>query len=239
MAAGHAQAAIFFCRVAASGVHSGTSRMSHETDRAALREDQDRLRRMLERTVGRVVAAGESGLVERPEVSILDVACGACDEAETLSDFFRDLRGESGAKPTATRLVGTDVRARELDEAKARFRDGPGRSFEFFRGDASRLDGHRELAGEFDVLFFRHQNLYHGRTLWRKIFEQGMARLRDDGLLVITSYFDREHALALDAFRELGAEVVVTERNPESRGLITPGKSVDRHVAVLRKRGEG
>jgi hypothetical protein len=212
--------------------------MSHEADRAALREDQDRLRRMLERTVGRVAAAGETELVLRPELSILDVACGACDEAETLSDFFRNLRGGAGAQATATRLVGTDVRERELDEARARFRDGPGRAFEFFRGDASKLDSHRELAGAFDVLFFRHQNLYHGRTLWQRIFEQGLARLRDDGLLVLTSYFDREHALALEAFQKLGAEVVVTERNPESRALLTPGKSVDRHVAVLRKRRE-
>lgn len=214
-------------------------RMSHQADRIALREDQDRLRRMLERTVGRLAEAGETGIVHRPEVSILDVACGACDEAETLSDFFRDLRGEAGGKAAATRLVGTDVRERELDEARARFQDGPERCFEFFRGDASKLDGHRELAGEFDVLFFRHQNLYHGRTLWQKIFEQGLARLRDDGLLVITSYFDREHALALQAFQKLGVEVVVTERNPESRALVTPGKSVDRHVAVLRKRREG
>ena len=213
--------------------------MSHEADRAALREDQDRLRRMLERTVGRVVAAGGTTLASREEVSILDVACGACDEAETLADFFRNLRGEGDGPAAATRLVGTDVRERELDEARARFRDGPGRRFEFFRGDASRLDGHRELAGAFDVLFFRHQNLYHGRTLWRKIFDQGLARLREDGLLVVTSYFDREHSLALEAFQELGAEVVLTERNPESRALITPGKSVDRHEAVLRKKTRG
>lgn len=210
--------------------------MSHDADRAALGEDQDRLRCMLERTVGRVVAAGESAVRASPEVSILDVACGACDEAETLSDFFRALRQPGACGPVTSRLVGTDVRERELDEAKARFRNGAGRAFEFFRGDASQLDSHRELRSDFDVLFFRHQNLYHGRTLWQRIFEQGLARLRDDGLLVITSYFDREHALALETFQKLGVEVLVTEQNPHSRDLITPGKSVDRHVAVLRKK---
>lgn len=210
--------------------------MSHAADRAALREDQDRLRLMLERTVGRVVAEGEGGLAGGSEVSILDVACGACDEAETLSDFFQSLRREEGVPPARTLLVGTDVRERELDEAKARFRTRADRAFEFFRGDASRLEGHRELRGAFDVLVFRHQNLYHGRALWQRIFEQGLTRLKDDGLLVITSYFDREHSLALDAFEKLGAEVLITEKNPVSRALITPGKSVDRHVAVLRKR---
>jgi SAM-dependent methyltransferase len=210
--------------------------MSHDADRSALREDQDRLRRMLERTVGRAAVLGGAPLADRSEVSILDVACGACDEAETLSDFFRSLRSAGGSPPASTLLVGTDVRERELDAAKARFRSGEGRAFEFFKGDASRLDAHRELRDAFDVLFFRHQNLYHGRALWERIFEQGLSRLKDDGVLVITSYFDREHALALQAFEKLGAEVVVTERNPESRELITPGKSVDRHVAVLRKK---
>jgi len=210
--------------------------MSHDLDRAALAEDQGRLRRMLDRTVGRVAAADGLPLAGQPEVSILDVACGACDEAETLSEYFRSLRTGQGGPPASTLLVGTDVRERELDEAKERFRDTEGRAFEFFKGDASRLDGHRELRDAFDVVFFRHQNLYHGRALWHRIFEQGLARMKDDGLVVITSYFDREHALALDAFEKLGAEVVTSVRNPESRDLITPGKSVDRHVAVLRKK---
>jgi len=207
--------------------------MSHAADRAALRDDQLRLRRMLKRTVGTVSAA--SLALPRDQVAILDVACGACDEAETLSDFFQEWRSGPGQRPPSVRLLGTDVRERELDEARARFRSRPGRAYGFFRGDASRLAAHRELPDDFDVLVLRHQNLYHGRLLWQKIFDQGMARLKDDGLIVLTSYFDREHALALEAFRGQGAEVLITERNLHSRSLPTPGKSVDRHVAVLRK----
>lgn len=211
--------------------------MSHETERAAIAEDQRRLRLMLERTVGRAARDGQLAIEPgAEEIAILDVACGACEEAETLSDFFQSLRQGPDGPPPGTLLVGTDVRERELDEARARFQDGKGKAFEFFKGDASRLHTHRELREEFDVLFFRHQNLYHGRTLWQRIFEQGLERLKDGGTLVITSYFDREHALALRAFEKLGAEIVATERNAESRELATPGKSVDRHVAVLRKR---
>ncbi len=210
--------------------------MSHDIDHHVLSGDQARLRRMLQRTVGRAVASGASRLARDSELAILDVACGACVEAETLSDFFRSLRGPGAGGPAATRLVGTDVRERELDEARERFRPAPGRTFEFFRGDASRLSAHRELPDDFDVLVFRHQNLYHGRALWHRIFDQALHKLRDDGLVVITSYFDREHALALEAFESLGVEVVASERNPDSRPLSTPGKSVDRHVAVLRKR---
>jgi hypothetical protein len=53
---------------------------------------------------------------------------------------------------------------------------------------------------------------------------------------VITSYFDKEHQLALEALQKLGAEVVLSRRNERSRKLITPGKSVDKHIAVLRRK---
>ena len=68
------------------------------------------------------------------------------------------------------------------------------------------------------------------------VYDQALEKLDPEGRLVITSYFDEEHQLALDAIRKLGGELVVTERNEESRSLPTPGKSIDRHVAVFRKK---
>jgi hypothetical protein len=58
----------------------------------------------------------------------------------------------------------------------------------------------------------------------------------EDGRLVITSYFDKEHALALDAIQKLGGELIRSEFNEETRELVTPGKSMDRHVAIFRKK---
>jgi hypothetical protein len=173
--------------------------------------------------------------VGKSEVSVLNVACGACDEAGTLSDFFASLGGGDGF-PARTLLVGTDVRDRELGEARRRFASRGDRAFEFFKADASKLREHKQLREEFDIVFFRHQNLYNGRQLWHRIFEQALERLDRNGLLVITSYFDREHDLALRAFEDIGAEVVASVRNPASRPLVTPGKSVDRHLAVLRRK---
>ena len=87
------------------------------------------------------------------------------------------------------------------------------------------------------MVFMRHQNFWHGQELWKKIFDQGIAKLRPDGMLVITSYFDVEHRLALRALEALGMEVVSNRRNKASRALNdAPGKSVDRWVAVLRQR---
>ena len=206
--------------------------MGDVREQAAVELDLRRLRGLLDRGVASVARPALAG---KTDLSVLDVACGACDEAATLSDFFASLRGSSVDDRARTVLVGTDVRERELEQARSRFRSTAGRGFEFFKGDGSKLHTHRQLREVFDVVFIRHQNLYNGRRLWRRIFEQALDRLDPNGLLVITSYFDREHALALDAFSELGAEVVTSIHNPDSRALPAPGKSVDRHLAVLRR----
>jgi len=86
------------------------------------------------------------------------------------------------------------------------------------------------------MVFLRHQNYWHDRRAWRRIFQNGMERLTESGLLVITSYFDLEHELAVKAITAAGGELVTSVRNKESRALPTDGKSVDRHLAVFRKR---
>ena len=109
---------------------------------------------------------------------------------------------------------------------------------EFLIENATKNDQHKELGDDFNVVFLRHQHFWHGQELWKKIFDQGIAKLRPDGMLVITSYFDVEHRLALRALEALGMEVVSNKRNKASRALSdAPGKSVDRWVAVLRRRG--
>lgn len=190
--------------------------------------------------LGRVLrrALKQSGHV-LPKISsdplqILDLACGSCREATTLAEVFRDFSGED----RDVRLVGADIRQRELEEAAARSRaEGKARDqFEFLTENCARLGRHRELGREFDVTFLRHQNYWNDLPVWQRIFEQGLEKLKDGGLLVITSYFDREHALALEALERAGAELIVTAENEDSRLLNPPGKSVDRHLAVFRRK---
>jgi hypothetical protein len=71
--------------------------------------------------------------------------------------------------------------------------------------------------------------------MWTRIFAEGLHRLGEGGLLVITSYFDREHCMALRAVARAGGELLTTMRNPLSRPLPGRGKSVDRHLAVFRR----
>ena len=164
---------------------------------------------------------------------ILNVACGECREAETLVKVVQQIPGLEGVPPV--RFLGTDLRDREIEDAANRFRNRQNTRFEFLVEDASKLDRNREIGSEFDLAFMRHQNFWDEPKVWRRIFEQGLDKLSDEGLLVITSYFDREHELALKAIAEVGGELIITERNIDSIELKYPGKSVDRHVAVFRR----
>ncbi|MEZ0276251.1 MAG: hypothetical protein ACAH88_15185 [Roseimicrobium sp.] len=161
------------------------------------------------------------------DLRLLNIACGQCDEAETLVNFAKAQTSGD------VKLIGADIRIREILQARENHAHLPA---EFLLEDATKLSKHKELGENFDMVLLRHQNYWHGPELWKRIFEEGLAKVGDDGLLVITSYFDKEHQLALDALQHLGAELVVTHHNEDSRKLLTPGKFVDKHLAVLRRR---
>ncbi|MFV1994514.1 MAG: hypothetical protein ACC661_03675, partial [Verrucomicrobiales bacterium] len=221
--------------------------MSHHADQLRLRQDRSRLRALLRRALETTPLATSS-----PErIEILGLACGGCNEAEVLLELPSLLEEIRCGKPAAdprlgVHLVGVDIREREIADAEARCKalahtfapeekTPAGRaSFEFLPGDATRISSHRHLSQEFDLVFLRHQNFWDSETTWKKIFAQGLARLTPEGLLVLTSYFDREHLLALDAIEDLGGEVVLSLENKNARSLSTPGKSVDKHLALVR-----
>ena len=166
---------------------------------------------------------------EQKGMRILNLACGRCDEAETLINVGEDLTSGGSVE-----MVGADIRIREIRQARETHAHLPA---QFLIEDATQISQHKELGDDFNMVFLRHQNFWHGQELWKKIFDQGIAKLRPDGMLVITSYFDVEHRLALRALESLGMEVVSNRRNKASRALDdAPGKSVDRWVAVLRQR---
>jgi len=164
---------------------------------------------------------------KKAEARILNLACGRCDEAETL---ITALKEETQADQV--KLVGADIRIREILQARERT---SGLDAEFLLQDATQLGQHKALK-DFDLVFLRHQNYWNGTEVWKEIFDTGLAKLNDDGLLVITSYFDKEHQLAIDALTDLGAQLIHTTRNEHSRSLSdAPGKSVDRHLAIFKK----
>ena len=188
-------------------------------------EDMSKLKTLLHDSLSPHVApAAADGM------RILNLACGRCDEAETLIQVGSEL-----TKGGEVEMIGADIRIREIRQARENHSHLPAK---FLIEDATKIDQHQELGDDFNMVFLRHQNFWHGQELWKKIFDQGIAKLRPDGMLVITSYFDKEHRLALRALESLGMEVVSNRRNTRSRALSdAPGKSVDRWVAVLKRRG--
>ena len=209
------------------------SRPTHENAVTSSHEDQfARENAALSRLLRRALASASPALPDDRALSILDLACGPCREAETLIQSLRDVSGSS----SDIRLVGADIRRAELDEAASRARAAGLTHTEFLAADCSKLDQALSSSENFDMAFLRHQNFWNDPAAWLKIFDHGLSRLNDDGLLVITSYFDREHALAVKALEGAGAELVVSARNDDSIDLSTHGKSVDRHLAVFRRR---
>ncbi len=184
-------------------------------------DDMRRLDSLLRDHVAPYLPASSSDL------RILNLACGRCDEAETLMNFANSLDGRE------LKLIGADIRIREILAARERCANLPA---EFLLEDATNLTSHKELGEDFNLVLLRHQNFWHEPDIWKKIFEQGVDKAGNDGLIVITSYFDKEHHLALEALQNMGAELIVTQLNERARKLRQPGKCVDKHIAVLRRK---
>lgn len=199
---------------------------SWDSYRRNLQADLDRLESIIDTTLDTIGFQPPAPASLR----LLNPACGRCDEAAMLVAAFRKRLLKRHPDPDI-RLLGADIRSREIDRARERF---PGPQFEFIVADCSRLHGHREIGSNFDVIFVRHQNLWFDRQVWTRLYAGLLDLLAPGGFLMLTSYFDREHMQALALLKELGGELMLSLQNPLSRPLPYPGKSVDRHLAVLR-----
>jgi len=169
-------------------------------------------------------------LTNKDHLSLLNVACGRGDETGVLAKILAE-------KSNSAHLQGLDIRAAEIGQANSRWKNKMGEktSADFITHRGDRLLDLAEI-GTPDLAFFRHQNYWNDAPVWTRIFDQALDRLDEDGLFVITSYFDKEHELATKALENLGAVQVGSIVNPNSRALSdAPGKSVDKHLAVFKK----
>ena len=175
-----------------------------------------------------------AGWTPPPRPASLNLACGRADETGVLVELL--------AAPEAPWFhLGIDLRVAEIEEARARWQPVcvPGQELEFRTGDASRIHRMRSLPA-FDFIFIRHQNYWSTVGDWTRLLTHALGALKGSGILVITSYFDREHELASACLRQLGAERLADLPHPASRPLDdAPGKSVDRRLAVFRQGGSG
>lgn len=160
--------------------------------------------------------------------AILNLACGRADETGVLIQHLA---------PFTARLfyLGVDLRPPEIQEARSRWlpNQRPGHDLEFRAGDASRTDRMTQLPA-FDFIFIRHQNFWSDPEIWTRLYRNALSKLKPTGILMITSYFDREHELATACLQQLRAERIIHLPHPSSRALKdAPGKSVDRHLSAF------
>lgn len=162
--------------------------------------------------------------IPRGELVVWNLACGRADETGALA---------AALKPAMIRhYTGIDLRGHCIREARQRWSMNTA-AIEFIEGDASALPLGNGPATP-DVIMIRHQNYWHEPAIWDRIFTRALNCLADDGILVCTSYFDREHEMMKSAMQSLGATQLVDFKNPSSRRLNdAPGKSVDRHLVAF------
>ncbi|MBR01054.1 MAG: hypothetical protein CMO60_09375 [Verrucomicrobiales bacterium] len=197
--------------------------MAHTPFSDLLQQDLSRLEENLRDLISPHIKA-------KDHLSLLNLACGRGDETGVLAKILAE-------KSNSAHLQGLDIRASEIDQANSRWKKHLGRKTEadfiVHRGDKL-LD--LAEAGSPDIAFLRHQNFWNEKPVWTRIFDQALQRLNEDGHLIITSYFDKEHELAVKALTKLGAIQVGSIENDHSRALSdAPGKSVDKHLAIFRK----
>jgi 2-polyprenyl-3-methyl-5-hydroxy-6-metoxy-1,4-benzoquinol methylase len=188
-----------------------------------LNEDLNRLKLLLTPLVE------ENITVKNHSLRCLNLACGRADESGILREILAPLTEN-------LQIIGVDIRERELDIARSRWRSDPHTNYSFLYHDATKLHLIAELAQPCDIILMRHQNYWNGAATWQSIYDSALQRLSPEGILVITSYFDKEHLQALQAIQQLGATLIITIQNPQSRPVMdAPYKSVDRHIAIFSK----
>ena len=161
------------------------------------------------------------------QLQLLNIACGRADETGILAEILSQFAD-------SVEITGVDIRRAEISEANTRWRPLKIANCRFLVHDASQLDHIKELDGPYDIVMMRHQNYWNGAEVWHKIYDQALHRVKPDGVLTITSYFDKEHHQALQAISGLGGHLLQSCKNPFSRPLNdAPNKSVDRHLALF------
>jgi len=159
--------------------------------------------------------------------AVLNLACGRADESGAIAGAIAPA--EIGF------YLGIDLRAEAVAEAARRWKL-PGGIIEFRCGDATMIGRADELP-EFDLVFIRHQNYWHDPATWDLLLDHALKRLSLCGVMVCTSYFDREHDLFVAALKTRGAELLVNLHHSQSRPLTDArGKSVDRRLAIFAQK---
>ena len=181
----------------------------------------------------RTLLAGK--LEGKDHIQTLNLACGRADETGVLAQIV-------GEKANSAHIQGLDLREAEIKGAQKLWTGAmptinSSVECDFRVGKGDQLDANKEFEDP-DLLFIRHQNYWFDPKAWVKLYDQALKKLKDDGVMVITSYFDQEHEMARRVLASLGAVEVEHRFNPRARVVKDSPKvekTVDRHISVFKK----
>lgn len=179
---------------------------------------------------------------------ILSVGCGESEETRTVCSFFST--GIFDIPSQLVKFYGIDSDEYKLAEAKylaalptyssdQPFTIHP--ECTFMIADASRLSQISNLPTQFDFALLRHHfladDILQEKTTWIKIFDQTLAKLKPDGIVMATSYKEAEAELLKTLLRQLPVNIERHEKNPHHipLGPQYPGVAYDKWVTILRK----
>ena len=145
-----------------------------------MRKDSEKFKVMLKYYLGKL------GLKDLKKISVLDVACGRCNEAEVLLELFGKVKG-------------IDSNSKKIKRVK---RKGL-RKFGFKVGDASNLSN--IFNEEFNLVLVRHSNIFGND--WTKIYRECERVTKKEGFLISTFYTKKEYLKGKSLIERAGYEV--------------------------------
>src|SRR3989338_766715 len=206
----------------------------------AVGENRTRFWNMLVATIGRV---GYEPPQDR-QTQVLDLGCGRCEEGIVLSAFFGG--NNFGYASDRVKLTGVDISQKDIDRAiqdnqKADFTKpittyNLPPNFEFIVGDATDLSKYPQVPQQADAVVIRQKQISDNTQVWTKIFRQALDRVTPEGIVLITSFSDIEHKMALEALQQLPCDVVITQANPHAKPLSHKEISTDRNIAIVKRK---
>jgi len=178
------------------------------------------------------------------KTEILSIGCGDGKDARALDEFFGE--GNFGSPSDNINYTGVDVDVNAIEKAIERNKRPDfsaqvtkyklPENYQFICGDATDLAGLKGVPLKADVVMIRHQQIYNNEEVWRKIFQNALERVNEDGIIIITSFSDVEHEMMIKAINTLNCELLVNERNKFAMVTnMSPKVSIDRNVLILKK----
>lgn len=167
-------------------------------------------------------------------LTVFNLACGACEEANDLTSFFDSLT------MSGSHYWGVDLDENSIIKARREtVKLSAENRWHFSQGDARYLNPPLVVAAMSDVILFRHQFLAQDfirqETVWIELILRAFRLLAPGGVIIFTSYEWNEARLLQTCLEMLPCKVLLHSENPHARQVVHPTKRIalDQFVTAI------